>query len=176
MFPWRLFCKKHEISDWSRGRRGRFRESRWMKHVKRTLWIHYDRTIKYNLESVLVLPGWIHQCAAGRQTGPVSISTSQHAFCQNFSLTQHWAEPCLLPGAYTHTLVFAHQTRNIASLALHAVSVCLRQVLDVCPLPGMVVSPAEGVVPSCGQAMLKIHFNPDSVIKFDARVEVRSKE
>ncbi|KAM8722646.1 cilia- and flagella-associated protein 47-like isoform 1-T1 [Acanthopagrus schlegelii] len=46
------------------------------------------------------------------------------------------------------------------------------QVLDVCPLPGMVVSPAEGVVPSCGQAMLKIHFNPDSVIKFDARVEI----
>lgn len=126
--------------------------------------------------SVIVLPGWIHQCAAGRETGPVPISTSQHAFCQNFSLTQHWTEPRLLPGAYTHSLVFAHQTRNIASLALHALSVCLRQVLDVCPLPGMVVSPAEGVVPSGGKAALKIHFNPDSVIKFDARVEVRNKE
>ena len=40
----------------------------------------------------------------------------------------------------------------------------------------MVVSPAEGVVPSGGKAALKIHFNPDSVIKFDARVEVRNKE
>ncbi|XP_042368969.1 cilia- and flagella-associated protein 47-like isoform X1 [Plectropomus leopardus] len=46
------------------------------------------------------------------------------------------------------------------------------QVLDVCPLPGMVVSPSEGVVPSGGQAALKIHFNPDSVIKFDTRVEI----
>ncbi|XP_070711754.1 cilia- and flagella-associated protein 47-like [Pempheris klunzingeri] len=46
------------------------------------------------------------------------------------------------------------------------------QVLDVCPLPGMVVSPSEGVVPSRGQAALKIHFNPDSVIKFDTRVEI----
>ncbi len=57
-----------------------------------------------------------------------------------------------------------------------SVSVCLRQVLDVCPLPGMVVSPPEGVVPSGGQAELKIHFNPDSVIKFDTRIEVRDKK
>ncbi|XP_051283893.1 cilia- and flagella-associated protein 47-like isoform X2 [Dicentrarchus labrax] len=46
------------------------------------------------------------------------------------------------------------------------------QVLDLCPLPGMVVSPPEGVVPSGGQAALKIHFHPDSVIKFDTRVEI----
>ncbi|KAM7365486.1 hypothetical protein PAMP_016406 [Pampus punctatissimus] len=46
------------------------------------------------------------------------------------------------------------------------------QVLDVCPLPGMVVSPSEGVVPSGGQAVVKIHFNPNSVIKFDTRVEI----
>ncbi|KAM6957968.1 LOW QUALITY PROTEIN: cilia and flagella-associated protein 47-like [Tautogolabrus adspersus] len=46
------------------------------------------------------------------------------------------------------------------------------QVLDGCPLPGMVVSPSEGMVPSGGQATLKIHFNPDSVFKFDTRVEI----
>ncbi|XP_044200977.1 cilia- and flagella-associated protein 47-like isoform X2 [Thunnus albacares] len=46
------------------------------------------------------------------------------------------------------------------------------QVLDVCPLPGMVVSPSDGVVPSGGQAVVKIHFNPDSVIKFDTRVKI----
>nr|XP_008283638.1 PREDICTED: uncharacterized protein CXorf22 homolog [Stegastes partitus] len=46
------------------------------------------------------------------------------------------------------------------------------QVLDVCPLPGMVVSPSEGVVPSRGQAVLHVHFNPDCVIKFDTRVEI----
>uniref|UniRef100_A0AAQ5ZD21 Calponin-homology (CH) domain-containing protein n=1 Tax=Amphiprion ocellaris TaxID=80972 RepID=A0AAQ5ZD21_AMPOC len=46
------------------------------------------------------------------------------------------------------------------------------QVLDVCPLPGMVVSPSEGVVPSRGQAVLNIRFNPDCVIKFDTRVEI----
>ncbi|XP_033472251.2 cilia- and flagella-associated protein 47-like [Epinephelus lanceolatus] len=46
------------------------------------------------------------------------------------------------------------------------------QVLDMCPLPGMVVRPSEGVVPSGGQAALKIHFNPNSVIKFDTRVEI----
>nr|XP_019960026.1 PREDICTED: cilia- and flagella-associated protein 47 isoform X1 [Paralichthys olivaceus] len=46
------------------------------------------------------------------------------------------------------------------------------QVLDVCPLPGLVVSPCEGGVPSRGQAVLNIHFSPDSVIKFDTRVEI----
>ncbi|XP_029369560.1 cilia- and flagella-associated protein 47-like [Echeneis naucrates] len=46
------------------------------------------------------------------------------------------------------------------------------QVLDVSPLPGMVVSPSEGVVPSGGQTELKIHFRPDCVIKFDTRVEI----
>ncbi|KAM9836041.1 cilia and flagella-associated protein 47-like [Aulostomus maculatus] len=46
------------------------------------------------------------------------------------------------------------------------------QVLDVCPLPGMIVSPAGGEVPSGGQATLKIHFSPDTVMKFDTRVEI----
>ncbi|KAM4559691.1 cilia- and flagella-associated protein 47-like isoform 2-T3 [Odontesthes bonariensis] len=46
------------------------------------------------------------------------------------------------------------------------------QVVDVLPLPGMVVSPSEGVVPSKGQVMLNIQFNPDSVIKFDTRVKI----
>ncbi|XP_034533198.1 cilia- and flagella-associated protein 47-like isoform X2 [Notolabrus celidotus] len=46
------------------------------------------------------------------------------------------------------------------------------QVLDVSPLPGLLLSPSEGVVPSGGQAALQIHFSPDSVIKFDTRVEI----
>lgn len=46
------------------------------------------------------------------------------------------------------------------------------QVLDACPMPGMVVSPSEGVVPCGGHAALSIHLNPDSVIKFDTRIEV----
>ncbi|XP_031708292.1 cilia- and flagella-associated protein 47 [Anarrhichthys ocellatus] len=45
------------------------------------------------------------------------------------------------------------------------------QVLDVSPLPGLVVSPPEGVVPTGGQAALQIHFIPDSVIKFDTTVK-----
>ncbi|XP_035984268.1 cilia- and flagella-associated protein 47 isoform X2 [Fundulus heteroclitus] len=46
------------------------------------------------------------------------------------------------------------------------------QVVDECPLPGMVLSPSEGVVPSRGQAMLYIQFSPDFVFKFDAKVEI----
>ncbi|KAM6893513.1 cilia and flagella-associated protein 47-like [Xenentodon cancila] len=46
------------------------------------------------------------------------------------------------------------------------------QIPDVCPLPGMVVSPSEGTVPSKGQAMIKIHFNPDVVKQFNTRVEI----
>ncbi|XP_028326986.1 cilia- and flagella-associated protein 47-like isoform X3 [Gouania willdenowi] len=46
------------------------------------------------------------------------------------------------------------------------------QVLDVCPVPGMVVSPSEGTVPSRGQASLQIIYNPDCVVKFDARIEI----
>lgn len=52
-------------------------------------------------------------------------------------------------------------------------SVCPWQVLDVRPLPGMVVNPPDGVVPSRGHAVLSIHFTPDCVIKFDTRVKVR---
>ncbi|XP_058470520.1 cilia- and flagella-associated protein 47-like [Solea solea] len=50
------------------------------------------------------------------------------------------------------------------------------RVLDVCPLPGMMVSPREGVVPSGGQTVLKILFNPDSVIKFDTRVQIAMRK
>nr|XP_057907492.1 cilia and flagella-associated protein 47-like isoform X2 [Doryrhamphus excisus] len=46
------------------------------------------------------------------------------------------------------------------------------RVLDVCPLPCMLVSPCEGVVPSRGKTVLKIQLNPDSVIKFDTRIEI----
>ncbi|KAK5847639.1 hypothetical protein PBY51_016749 [Eleginops maclovinus] len=46
------------------------------------------------------------------------------------------------------------------------------QVLYVCPLLGLVLSPSEGVVPCGGQAVLKIHLNPDSVIRFDTRVKI----
>lgn len=70
---------------------------------------------------------------------------------------------------------FCTDTWYISSFSLLSVSVHLRQVLDVCPLPGMVVSPSEGVVPSGGKVALKIHFNPDSVIKFDTRIEVRGR-
>ncbi|CAL9698638.1 unnamed protein product [Knipowitschia caucasica] len=49
------------------------------------------------------------------------------------------------------------------------------QVQNVCPLRGMVVSPAEGMVVRGGQAILSIHFNPESVIKFDTRFEVTLK-
>ncbi|XP_028275748.1 cilia- and flagella-associated protein 47-like [Parambassis ranga] len=46
------------------------------------------------------------------------------------------------------------------------------QVSDVCPLPGMVVNPPSGVVPSRGHAVLRIHFTPDCAIKFDTRVKI----
>ncbi|KAJ0009340.1 hypothetical protein NQD34_001042 [Periophthalmus magnuspinnatus] len=49
------------------------------------------------------------------------------------------------------------------------------QVEDVCPMPGMVLSPAEGVVPRGGQTLLNVQFNPDSVIKFDTRFEIALK-
>lgn len=69
-----------------------------------------------------------------------------------------------------YTDACTHQTSKIAYLYF---SVCMRQVVDVCPLPGMVVSPSEGVVPSGGQGVVNIHFKPDSVSKFDTRVKVR---
>ncbi|KAJ4924235.1 hypothetical protein JOQ06_000475, partial [Pogonophryne albipinna] len=49
---------------------------------------------------------------------------------------------------------------------------CVAKVLDVCPLPGLELSPSEGVVPCGGQAALKIHLNSDSVIRFDTRVKI----
>ncbi|XP_014853532.1 PREDICTED: cilia- and flagella-associated protein 47 [Poecilia mexicana] len=49
------------------------------------------------------------------------------------------------------------------------------EVVDLCPLPGMVVSPSLGVVPSRGQAMIRIQFNPDCVFKFDTKIEIAMK-
>lgn len=40
----------------------------------------------------------------------------------------------------------------------------------------MVVSPSEGVVPCGGNAALTIHFNPDSVVKFDTRIKVKRRQ
>lgn len=48
---------------------------------------------------------------------------------------------------------------------------CLK-VLDSNPLPGMVITPSEGVVPVGGCADLKISFTPDAKMRFDTRVEV----
>ncbi|XP_069495471.1 cilia- and flagella-associated protein 47 [Ambystoma mexicanum] len=46
------------------------------------------------------------------------------------------------------------------------------QVLDVYPLQGMSITPAQGVIPVGGVAKLQINFAPNSVIKFDTRVEI----
>ncbi|XP_015233239.1 PREDICTED: cilia- and flagella-associated protein 47 [Cyprinodon variegatus] len=46
------------------------------------------------------------------------------------------------------------------------------QVVDPSPLPGMVLSPSQGVVPSRGQAILYIQFNPDCVSRFDTKFEI----
>lgn len=123
--------------------------------------------------------GRLDQCAAGRETGDIWISASQPAFYQDRSLTQHWTEPCLLSGAYTHRALFLHRyfiTSNQQNSQSLYFSVCMSQVLDVCPLPGMMVSPSDGVVPSGGQAVVNIHFYPDSVIRFDTRIEVRERK
>lgn len=50
------------------------------------------------------------------------------------------------------------------------------QVLDVFPVPGMVVKPSEGVLPSGGKAILELHFKPNSLFKFDIRIEVKRKK
>ncbi|XP_072708577.1 cilia- and flagella-associated protein 47 [Ciconia boyciana] len=46
------------------------------------------------------------------------------------------------------------------------------QVLDSNPLPGMMITPSEGVVPVGGHADLKICFIPNAKMSFDTRVEV----
>ncbi|XP_032305269.1 cilia- and flagella-associated protein 47 isoform X2 [Coturnix japonica] len=46
------------------------------------------------------------------------------------------------------------------------------QVLDSSPVPGMVITPSEGVVPVGGCADLKFSFIPNSKMNFDTRVEV----
>lgn len=52
---------------------------------------------------------------------------------------------------------------------------CLK-VLDSNPLPGMVITPSEGVVPVGGRADLKISFTPNAKMNFDTRVEVFKSE
>ncbi|XP_041438289.1 cilia- and flagella-associated protein 47 isoform X2 [Xenopus laevis] len=46
------------------------------------------------------------------------------------------------------------------------------QVEDVNPLPGMTVTPSQGVVPIGGYATLQIFFTPEAVMKFDTRLDV----
>ncbi|XP_060090088.1 cilia- and flagella-associated protein 47 [Heteronotia binoei] len=46
------------------------------------------------------------------------------------------------------------------------------QVVDANPLPGMIITPFQGVVPVGGRTELKIYFTPNALMKFDSRVEV----
>ncbi|XP_003218974.3 cilia- and flagella-associated protein 47 isoform X1 [Anolis carolinensis] len=46
------------------------------------------------------------------------------------------------------------------------------QVLDANPVPGMVISPLQGIVPVGGLTKIKIYFRPNAIMKFDTRVEV----
>uniref|UniRef100_A0ABM5FY67 Cilia- and flagella-associated protein 47 n=1 Tax=Pogona vitticeps TaxID=103695 RepID=A0ABM5FY67_9SAUR len=46
------------------------------------------------------------------------------------------------------------------------------QVLDANPLPGMIITPLQGVVPVGSCTEIKIYFRPSGIMKFDSRVEV----
>ncbi|XP_025947269.1 cilia- and flagella-associated protein 47, partial [Apteryx rowi] len=46
------------------------------------------------------------------------------------------------------------------------------QVIDSNPLPGMIITPPEGVIPVGGHADLKIYFTPNAKMNFDTSVEV----
>ncbi|XP_015672831.1 cilia- and flagella-associated protein 47 [Protobothrops mucrosquamatus] len=46
------------------------------------------------------------------------------------------------------------------------------QVLDVNPVPGMIITPFQGVIPVGGRTEIKIYFRPNALMKFDSRVEV----
>ena len=46
------------------------------------------------------------------------------------------------------------------------------QVVDPSPVPGLTVSPVQGVVPVGGTTELGIFLTPGAVMKFDTRLEV----
>lgn len=46
------------------------------------------------------------------------------------------------------------------------------KVLDSNPLPGMKITPSEGVIPVGGFVDLKISFTPKAHMSFDKKVEV----
>lgn len=50
--------------------------------------------------------------------------------------------------------------------------VCVLKVPDSNPLPGMMITPSEGVVPVGGHAVLNIYFSLNAKMSFDTRVEV----
>lgn len=96
---------------------------------------------------------------------PLNMDSTRTALIYNTgpNHTYYKVPPHACTHTQTHTLILNSYPGFVLTL----------QVLDVCPLPGMVVSPSEGVVPSGGNAALSINFNPDSVIKFDTRIEVK---
>ncbi|KAG8136400.1 hypothetical protein E2320_004984, partial [Naja naja] len=46
------------------------------------------------------------------------------------------------------------------------------QVLDVNPIPGMIITPFQGIIAVGGRTEIKIYFRPNALMKFDSRVEV----
>ncbi|PFX34680.1 Calponin-likey domain-containing protein 2 [Stylophora pistillata] len=46
------------------------------------------------------------------------------------------------------------------------------EVIDTCPIPGMIISPKEGIVPVGGTAELQVEFTPNSIHKFDTHIQV----
>ncbi|KAM4795930.1 cilia- and flagella-associated protein 47 [Rhinophrynus dorsalis] len=79
---------------------------------------------------------------------------------------------------FTEQRVLFHQaplgltTCKTAILQNTGVNHAYFQVVDMSPLPGMTITPTQGVVPVGGHATLRIFFTPEAIMKFDTRVEV----
>lgn len=49
------------------------------------------------------------------------------------------------------------------------------QVLDPNPFPGLTVTPVHGVIPVGGVTELFVSLTPDTVLKFDAHIQIAIK-
>lgn len=49
---------------------------------------------------------------------------------------------------------------------------CSWQILDANPFPGLILSPVFGVVPASGTTTIQVQLTPESVVKFDTKVNI----
>ncbi|KAJ6667657.1 hypothetical protein lerEdw1_016778 [Lerista edwardsae] len=119
---------------------------------------------------LILTPKQLHQIFIGK-LGPTSVQFKEQRITFNHVPLHLTTTKTAILQNMGHNHAFFQVRHTLSKFTFY--NTCLYcQVIDSNPLPGMILSPYEGVVPVGGRTELKIYFTPNALMKFDSRVEV----